>query len=294
MRKPSKYIAAATIVLCATACSSGNKPADSQDGELPPIAVSIEPLRAMLEPLAAGRYRVVTVMDRGADPESFEPSMSQRVAADRAAALFVMNAMPFERVLAEAAGERVADVAAGIEPVYGTHSHDAHHGHHSHDCGEVDPHYWTSARNAMTITRNMARSLCDLDPENATLYTSRRDSMLHRYAMLDSTLGARLANAPSRAFMVWHPSLSYFARDYGLHQVAVGAENKEVSPARIRNVVDAARTDSVRVFLYQSELDTRQAASLNEAAGTRLVQFNPLDYGWEEQLLNIADEIARQ
>ena len=70
-----------------------------------------------------------------------------------------------------------------------------------------------------------------------------------------SDLGLPATVAISRAygkrgssFLVWHPSLSYFARDYGLHQIALGgAEHKEVSIPALREAIEEARGSGASV-----------------------------------------------
>ena len=69
--------------------------------------------------------------------------------------------------------------------------------------------------------------MIDIDPSNKGYY-ARRFKYIYsvarfaRHGALDSIL------RPCRgaSFVVWHPSLSYFARDYGLHQIALSPEGR--------------------------------------------------------------------
>ncbi len=289
-----KLIPAACLALLLGAC--GGRPAGDADGTRR-LAVSIEPLRGLLEPLAAGRFEVATVMDRGGDPESFEPSMGARMAVDGAEALFVAGGLPFEQTLARAykGGETVA-LADAVEPVYGTHDHCGHagHDHAGHDHGLPDPHVWASIRNARAMAARMAAKLTELDPDGAALYAARLDSLDSVLAAADSTAAATLAGAPSRAFMLWHPSLSYLARDYGLEQVALGAEGKDFSAAGIAGAIGRARNSGARVFLVQRGMDPRQAASVCSGAGLTTAEIDPMAADIAAEIVRIAHEIARQ
>lgn len=277
-------------ILAATAagCSAGRSDGDSPRR----LAVSVEPLRALLAPLAAGRFEVSAVMDRSADPESFEPSVARRIATDDAEALFATGALPFEAALAETLPRRVALVTLidSIDALYGTHDHCTHPGHRH---GAPDPHIWTSARNAAAITRAMAATLMRLDPDGAALYASRRDSLCARLDSLDAAVAARLADVPSRAFVVWHPSLSYAARDYGLQQVALGAEGKDFSAAAIRRAIDEATEAGARVCFVQRGQDTGRTRSVAAETGMRIVEIDFTGADWPAQLNIIADELAR-
>lgn len=93
--------------------------------------------------------------------------------------------------------------------------------------------------------------------------------------------------------MVWHPSLSYLARDYGLRQVALGAEGKDFSAAGMRDAIREAREAGAGVFFVQRGLDPAQAGSVCREAGGRTVAIDPLAYDWQQQIKTIADELAR-
>lgn len=290
MRKTLLYIATVLLGSVATSCSQSGRAAS--DGES--YAVSIEPQRWILEQLVSPQAHITTMLRSGADPESYEPSIGLRAEADRAALYFATGSLPFEDALRQSLTAPVTDTSAGVDFIYGTHHHDHGHGDESHgDEGLPDPHYWTSVSGALTMARNMARALSEQNPDSAGVYGERLAALTAQLDSLDRGIKARVASAPVRAFAIWHPSLSYFARDYDLEQVPVGMENKEMSARQLREVIDHARGDSIRVFFFQKEYDRRQAETINEAIGSRIVTVDPLAYEWDEQMMLIADELAR-
>lgn len=309
---------AATCIASLWGCS-GQK---SGAGKTKPVlAVSIEPQRKMLEELVGDRFDVFAVMPSGANPETYDPPMSARARMAEAKAYFIVGHLPFERALA---GDiPVVDTSVGIMPITGTHGHsdedDDHdhehefehdhdhgdvdpndcvidladdHGHH-HDHGDVDPHVWTSLRNAKYMAYTMMASLIKADPDNAYQYRENFNRMACRYDSLDAVVTDRLARSGAKAFAVWHPSLSYFARDYGLSQISVGQESKEMPLGRLKATIDRAKADSVSVFFFQKEFDSRQAENTNREIGSRLVSIDPLAYDWESQLMLVADELSK-
>lgn len=258
------------------------------------LVVSVEPQRAILEEIVGDRFEVVTVLTPGSNPETFEPTMATRKVIDRARAFFTTGHLPFEDALTESIPDDVTvyDTSKGIEAVYGTHGHD--HGHEDNHHGDgADPHVWTSVRNARTIAGNMLEGIIDIDPGYADYYRERYTALDHRLDSLDKALTARFDTLNTRAFAVWHPSLSYLARDYGLEQISVGFENKEMPARQLARVLDEAHHHDVRVFFFQKEYDSRQAETLNNEMGTRLVIINPLAYDWESEIERIAGELAR-
>ncbi len=281
----------------AIACLLAGCRSTSGSTERPVLAVSIEPQRQLLESLAGDRFDVVTLLSRGSDPETYDPTLQQRRSVDNSLAFMGLGVFPFEESVAESLPENVKfyNVTSGIEPLYGTHTHCGHeHAHHHHHDGEdADPHLWTSVPNMRQMAGNMTDILCSIDSANAEFYRNRLSAVEEHLDSLDTALHATLDNVADRSFAVWHPSLSYFARDYALSQIAVGQESKEMPASRLKGVVDNARSAGVKVFFFQKQYDGRQAESINASIGSRLVEIDPLAYDWEKELTDIANELAR-
>ena len=174
----------------------------------------------------------------------------------------------------------------GIETIQGTHF--SPEGKHD----EADPHLWTSVRNAMTISKNMLDAVIELDPDNAKTYTDNFNNFKIELETLDAEIKAKLAAKQGSAFLVWHPSLSYFARDYGLKQVSLEYEGKEIPIDKLKQNIDAARESKATVLFVQQEFDSRQAETIGNELGVKMIKINPMGYEWESELTKIADAIA--
>lgn len=275
------------LPLLAGACT--RRAAEEQQ---PVLAVSIEPQRKVLEELAGPSYKVVTLLGRGANPETFDPALSERLQLEKAQIFFGTGVLPFEEKLLEAApGVKYYATSEGMPMLYGTHDchDDGCEGHH-HD---ADPHYWSSTRGIRVMAANMAAALSLQNPDSAGVYAARVSALDTRLDSLDSAMRSRLAQAPTKAFAVWHPSLSYFAADYGLEQISVGTDGKELSTKRLREAIDRAAGAGVKVFFFQKEYDSRQAQTINDGIGSRIVTIDPLAYDWDDQLTLIVDELTR-
>lgn len=283
--------AAAIIAIIVTACGNNTT------APRPTLAVSLAPERQILEALAGDSYDIITVLDNGANPEIFETPMSRRVAVDRCRAYFKNGGLPFEDAILATLPDSVSviDLSEGITPVYGTHNHNHDHGEHNHEHGfhESDPHIWTSVKNARIMASNIARALISLDPSQSDAVTARHAALDSRLDSIDRAIAARLESAGADKFLVWHPSLSYFARDYGLTQIAVGQEAKEVPVARLKDIIDRAKADSITTFFFQKEYDSRQAETVSRELGVDYLTVDLLDYDLEAQLNKITDALTR-
>ena len=295
MRRSDLLFFALTALLfcsCARSGSSGTT-----------LMVSIEPQRQILLALTGPDVQVTTMLKGSADPETFEPTPSARMAVDNAAVYFATGVLPFEEKLkaSSAGGTAFADTSAGIDLIYGTHGdddaddddddadEDSHHRHrHS-----ADPHYWSSVTGLRAMARNMSAVLDSLMPDSAAATARRLAALETRLDSVDALVRRQLGGS-SHAFAIWHPSLSFYARDYGLRQISVGVEGKESSPRRIAAAIDSARAAGVEVLFVEAGTDRQRSLAISDALGVPAVNINPLDASWEKQLTDIAKAISHE
>ena len=187
----------------------------------------------------------------------------------------------------------IIDTSEGIDLLRGTHcgvhAHENSHGH-SH---EIDPHVWTSVSNAKIIAQNMYKALLEIDSRNKKYYTKNFNALLTELSKLETELSQKMDSLKGAAFAVWHPSLSYFARDYGLTQIAMENEGKEVAASVLKREIDMAREQNVKVLFYQKEFDSRQIQTLNEQLGAEMVEINPMGYEWDLEMRKISNALTR-
>ena len=268
-------------------CQSEPEPADS---ELT-VVVSIEPLRYFTEQVAGDRVRVVTMVPGGSSPETYEPTPQQLVDLDNSRAYFRVGSLGFEQTwlskfVDNAPGLKVYDTSKGIAPVYEKHRHG------DREISAVDPHTWMSPANAHLIARNICQALCELDTAGADVYRRRLAVLDRRIDSLDTVVRRLLAGVRHRTFLVYHPALGHFARDYGLRQLCIESEGREPSPALIRRLVSRCRSEQVQVVLLQKEYAATKVEQVAHDVGARIAVINPLSYDWPHEVTEIARQIA--
>lgn len=289
MTKTTTLIIAITAML--TACTAGGK----QDAEKPLVAVSIEPQRYFVEQIAGDKVEVKTLVPKGAAPETYDLTPNQIVTLGQCQAYFVMGHLAFERQWVDSYSSQhphtsIVDMSKGVDPIV---ADTPHIGHQKEDIPGlfVEPHTWMSVRNALTIANNVCEGLCVTDPENKAYYEQRLDSLDKRLHRLDKRIRTTLATADS-TFLIYHPALTYFARDYGLTQISIESDGKEPSPRQMKTIIDKAAAKGINVLFIQPEFDRRTAETLVKSTRTRLVTVNPLAYDWEKEMTAAADALA--
>lgn len=288
-----KHIPLLLIIVLLASCNMG-KSGKSQDNEKPVIVVTIEPQRYFTEAIAGDKFDVISIVPKGSSPETYDPTPQQLVSLGDSKAYLRIGYIGFEQVWMDRLIDntphiQIFDTSKDIDLILG----EAHnHGDHQH-AGGVEPHIWNSTNNALIIARNTYKALCQLDKENEAYYLNRYDSLCQRIMHTDSIIRKTLQQpGTAQSFMIYHPALSYFARDYGLQQISIEEGGKEPSPAHLKDLVDLCRQEDVRIIFIQPEFDRRNAEIIARETGTDIVPINPLSYDWEAEMLAVAQALT--
>lgn len=291
-----KYMLIAAITAFVVMCGISSCNPESTK---PVLTVSIQPQRYFLERIVGDKYDVLCLLTQGSNPESYEPGFNHLINLERSKAYFRMGNIGFELAILDKIKNNnpdliIVDTSKNIELLKGTHggAHSHNHSHgHSH---EVDPHVWTSVPNAKIIVENMYKALIEIDSRNKKYFTRNYETLLAELSELELEMSQKLDSVECRAFAVWHPSLSYFARDYGLEQISMEYDGKEVPASVLKHEIDIVREHGVKVLFYQKEFDSRQIQTINEQLGTEMIEINPMSYEWTAEMRKIADALTRR
>lgn len=285
------------LCMCITSCNGGKKQQTTATNGIPSVAVSIPPLEYFAKAIGGDSLQTTTLLPAGTDPETFEPGMGTLRELNRSGALITSGELPFEHSVTSKLNQNNPDLkifpmSPGIDLIYGTHSHKhSDEGEHNHPEAS-DPHIWASVVNARTIADNMLRALCLIAPEHETYYRSRHRRLIQHIDSIDGSFRHQLSRLPSRTFLIWHPSLSYFARDYGLQQIAFNVENKETSPLQLQQSINRANAGQPLAFFIPEGLDQRQSASITAATGIEPVCVNFMSADWEKDMQTIISALT--
>lgn len=282
------------IAILTQGCSNNGSSNDKKT-----ITVSLEPQKYFLDKIVGDKIEVNCLLKSSSNPESYEPSMNDLLTLEKSMAYIKMGNVGFEQSLVDKIKQNskeitIFDSSHGIEPILGTHDccHHHEHNHAHHNEASADPHTWTSIKNAKIIARNMFDVVVKIDSINKDFYKSNYDKLISSLDSLDAYATQKLAPHKGEAFLVWHPSLSYFARDYNLEQITLGQIGKELSAKQLQEQIDNARKHKASTFFFQKEYDSQQANVLNEQIGAKITTINPLSYEWEKEIRHIIDAIA--
>ena len=243
------------------------------------VTVTISPYKYFVDQIAKGKVNVNVMVSNGNNPETYEPYAQQMMELSKSALYLKVGSIGFEQTwmkkLQDNAPEmKVIDTSVGIKPA-------------KTPGGNIDPHVWMSCSNARIIASNILKALCELEPKNKAFFEKNYQSLLSIIDKRDSTIKESFKKDPDqvRKFVIYHPILTYFARDYQLEQLAIEEEGREPSASQLKSLIERARKEKIKFCLIQAEFANRNTTTFINESHTKPMNINPLqgDWNWAMQ-----------
>ena len=256
------------------------------------LLVSILPQKYFVEQIAKDRFDVMALIPKGASPATYSLKPSQLRQIQKAKLYFTIG-VPFER----AWRDRIAAANPALHFVDSTkyirlypiakHHHESHH-----EKELLDPHVWLAPNLVTQIARVVLEELVRLDPAHQEEYLANYEKFASEVAAIDTEIFSMVLRSHTKAFLISHPSLGYFARSYGLEQLAIEAEGKEPKMKELMRLIQKAKKLGIRVIFIEPQFPKKSAHFLAKKIGAKVVVIDPLAEEWQSNILRIARAIT--
>ena len=238
------------------------------------VTVTISPYKYFVDQIAKGKVDVNVMVSNGNNPETYEPYAQQMMELSKSALYLKVGSIGFEQTWMKklqdnAPDMKVIDTSVGIKPA-------------KTPGGNTDPHVWMSCTNARIISSNILKALCNLEPKNKAFFEKNYQQLLSRIDRQDSIIRKSFKDNPEmvRKFVIYHPILTYFARDYQLEQLAIEEEGREPSASQLKSLIQRARKEKIKFCLIQAEFANRNTTTFINESQTKAMNINPLQGEW--------------
>ena len=265
---------AGVVVILALISGCGKK--QKAEGPLE-VAAGLPPVAFLASRIGGEAVVVNSMLPDGRSPHDYSPAPHDVLNASRSR-IFLTTGMNFEKTLCrplDSARTTVCDVTEGIRRIpMASHGHDGHADDHDHDA--LDPHVWLDSENLCIMANNICKAFCTADPDNDALYRANSIKLIGEIRLQTRLLAAQLAPYRGRCFYVYHPAFGYFANMFGLRQEAVELDGREVTPARLSDLIQQARRDRVAVIFVQPQFNPSAMQALQRQLRVEVKTADPL------------------
>jgi zinc transport system substrate-binding protein len=265
----------------------------------PHVCVSIPPQAYFVDKIAGDHATVTVLIPPGSSPATYTPKPSQ-IKAIKDAQIYFTIGVPFEKNWLERFKSinpdlKIIDMTKGIkkEPLHNplVHHDNTHEDKHHH--GTLDPHVWLSPKLALILAKNVADTLSKEDSAHQKTYEENYKAFAKSLKRLEAKISKILKGVKQKTFIVFHPSFGYFAKAFGLQQVAIEKEGKEPSLRYIKRVIDFAKKNHIKTIFVEPQFSQKSARYIAKQIGGKVIPIDPLAYDWDKNLLEIAQSFEK-
>ena len=276
------------IVLISLIFASSCKIAETSKDSRFTIAVSIPPLKTIVSEVAGKGVDIVTLIPPGNSPANYAPSTGILKKLEDSVIYFSVGVPAEEANIKPKAIQLNKDlIVVNLHETVGKSYPDLyiHEGR--------DPHIWLSPKRVKIMADEIASQLGAVDPDNADKYKINAETFKRKMDEADAYIKKGVNKLKNKEFLIYHPSLGYFADEYGLKMIAVEHEGKDASIKELGDVIDYAKRKGIKIVLYQAEFDKKQARIVADEIKGEIQMIYPLSEKYPDNLKDIIDFLLK-
>lgn len=247
------------------------------------VVVTVAPLAGLVDRIAPAIAEITVMIPPGANPVTYEPSLS-RVQAASSADLYVSVGHPafiWESAWLAGLLERgEAEVVSSVG-----------------DCDTLpdDPHVWLSLECARGLAQRLAGAIQRVRPDAAESVATSLAQLLAEMDDIREAADAALGSRRGGSFIVLHPAWGYLADEYGLEQIAILDHGSgDAGPAELATIVRRARELALTNVVVQPQFSAEPAQLVAGELGGETVMLDPLARDWAASFRGAVSVLAEQ
>jgi zinc transport system substrate-binding protein len=277
-KKLFKYIFIIPIIIVILGCKSGSHKKNC-------ISVSIPPVKYFVDKLTDKKIKVNVMVPSGVAHDTYEPTPKQLQKLSDSRLYIRIGYLGYERSWIHRLEElnpemNVVNLSDAIELICGE---PIKHGDHYHE-GGIDPHIWMSPKTMKRLLPVIRNALISSFPNIQETVDKNYNNIFREVNNMHFEYTLKTQFTKNKKFMIFHPALTYLAKDYNLEQISIEFEGKEPSPARLAEIIKLSKRERIKYIFIQAEYDENNAKQIASETGATLVKINPMAYDWMKMM----------
>ena len=210
---------------------------NNTEGKKLQVYTSFYPMYDFTSKIAGDKVDVINLVPSGTEPHDWEPS-TEDIANLEKADMLIYNGAGMEHWVEDVTKSLsnkdivLVEASEGLDLMEGHHHHDDEgeetHDHESEEAHEhegedatehehsLDPHVWTSIKNAKKEMENIKNALVKADAANAEYYEANFKMYSEKFDELDKKYETEIAKLSNKNIVVSHEAFGYLCKEYGL------------------------------------------------------------------------------
>ncbi|WP_457559935.1 metal ABC transporter solute-binding protein, Zn/Mn family [Caminibacter sp.] len=223
------------------------------------VSVTILPQKGVIEAIAGEKAQVNVMVPPGASPVIYSPEFKQLKAIKNSKVYFTIG-VPFDKKYLR----KIKEINPKIKIVYfGKYLKTSN-----------NPHIWLSPAFLELQAKVVLDTFLELDPENKDFYLKNYQNYIQKLSSLEVK---GFKEIHQKAFITFHPSFYYFAKDFHLKEIALQKEGKSPSFAYLAKVIKLAKENNIKTVIISPEFPQKYAKLVASKIGAKVVTISPLN-----------------
>jgi len=236
------------------------------------ISVTIPPQKGVVKAIAPN-VKVNVMVPPGNSPATYSPNFTELKAIKNSQIYFTIG-VPFDKKYLS----KIKELNPNIKIVYfGKYLN-----------VEKNPHIWLSPAFLMLEAKVVLDTLIKVDPTNKNIYLKNYQKYILKLSNLEKEGFEKIKQ---KAFITFHPSFYYFAKDFHLKQIAIEKEGKSPSFSYLAKVIQLAKKNNVKTVIISPEFPTKYAKIIADKINAKVKIISPLNENPENTIQKLIETL---
>ena len=262
------------------------------------LITSIPPLKWLVQKIAGDNFEVISIIQPNMNHELFDPKPNDLKALENSKLFFTYNILSFENKISNTVTnkEKIANLLENLDKSFLLENNDDDHGHeskdddHSHE--EFDPHIWFSLELMPQFANDIKNKLIEAYPDKKEVFEKNHSMFLSELNNFKTEIDGKINNKTKKYFMIYHPSLGYFLKNYNIKEISIEYQGKEPSAKQIKEIIIEAKKHNVSTILVQPQFAKQSIEAISkEISNSKIIEFNADEENVFENLRKLVDNL---
>ena len=125
------------------------------------------------------------------------------------------------------------------------------------------------------VAKNVKNKLAQMYPDKKDTFEKNYNDFLAELTKFKEEISKKMSGKTKKLFMIYHPALNYFLKDYDIKEIEIESEGKEPSAQQIKEIIDEAKEHGITTILVQPQFPKQSAEAISkEIPNSKVAEFN--------------------
>ncbi len=222
------------------------------------ISVTILPQKGVIENIAPDA-NINVMVPPGNSPATYSPDFKQLKSIKNSDIYFTIG-VPFDKKYIN----KIKEINPNIKIIYfGKYINTS-----------SNPHIWLSPAFLQLEAKVILDTLIETNPKNKDIYLQNYQKYINKLSLLEVK---GFKEIKQKAFITFHPSFYYFAKDFHIKQIALQKEGKAPSFKYLAKIIQIAKKEHIKTVIISPEFPTKYAKIVANKINAKVKIISPLN-----------------